>query len=98
MFCAHCHAGSLHIMFPLAKSQEEGSEMRMCPQCRTVSDQHLMRSPFPPPGSASLHKRGNMKKQYHEKQSEESFHEDVAAITGGGVRAVDLSKIAPSID
>jgi hypothetical protein len=57
-----------------------------------------MKSPFPPPGSSSLHKRGNMKKQHYEKQSEESFHEDVAAITGGSVRAVDLSKIAPSID
>lgn len=96
MFCQKCHAGNQFIMFPLSKIHKEESEMRVCPQCRTVSDQHLMRSPLPPPGSSSLHKRGNMKKQ--EKQTEESFHADVAAITGGSVKAVDLTKIAPSID
>jgi hypothetical protein len=95
MFCEKCHAGSLYIMFPVASNAGDG--FRICPQCRLVSDKHLNSSPFPPPGSSSLHKRGNMKKQ-QVKQTEESFHEDIAVITGGSVKAVDLSKIAPSID
>ena len=105
MWCSKCHYGSeVCKLIPqgvagveIPSTDKEGKVtieivervISKCPQCGTVSHEHLNSNPYKPKVVIA----GKAKAKKKDLAKVENLKEEVASITGGDIKAMDYSKL-----